>query len=210
MTSLDFAFDYARDASTALNWRSITDRALISENLRTNADVIGGEMVHAKSVEERKYFFKQVERVYTRLAVIDLLTAREAESKFEYVGREQAWCRSVLNGMAELITTAVLDSEVRMDRLAQAQSAALNLERLRDVFEHGRDGRLLVLSKTVAEMDLTRAGEMYHALYEVTKMAKGFEGHQSAEDEKGADDIFARGHKLLRRELGLDKESGRR
>ncbi len=60
LKSLDFAYDYARDASTALNWRLPDDRARISENLRTNADVVGAEMVHAKSAEERKYFFRQV------------------------------------------------------------------------------------------------------------------------------------------------------
>ncbi len=43
MKSLDFTFDYARDASTALNWQLTADRARIRENLRTNADVLAAE-----------------------------------------------------------------------------------------------------------------------------------------------------------------------
>jgi hypothetical protein len=201
------SFDYARDASTSLNWRDRADRIHISQNLRTNAGVLGAEMVYARSAEERSWYLKQVERVYSGLAVCDLVTAREAEVKAEEEERRAIWCGSVLEGMAAALKGAAMNPDGRADLLLQAQSTARSLTSFRDVFFDGRYGRLLKMSETVAEMDLDRAAGLYHALYEVLKMAEGFEQDKSPEAEECSNDIFAGGHKLLRRELGLGKES---
>ncbi len=72
------AFDYARDASTALNWANGTHRAVIAQNLRTNAEVIAAEYLGATTPEERMHLLHQMQRVYTRLAVCDMDAARDA------------------------------------------------------------------------------------------------------------------------------------
>jgi len=166
-------------------------------------------MVYARSAEERAWYLKQVERVNSRLAVCDLLLAREAEVKAQEEERRAIWCGSALEGLAAALKAAAMNPDDRADLLLQAQSTARGLTSFRDVFSEGRYGRLLKMSETVAEMDLDRAAGLYHALYEVLKMAEGFEQDQNPEAEDCSNDIFAGGHKLLRRELGLDKGSGR-
>lgn len=200
---------YALDASTALNWRDFNDRVLISENLRTNAEVLAGEIINARSPQERMWFLRDLAWVYRRLAVCDMVMARDVERRMDDEEKQAKYVSFTLEKMADMLEEANVSPEHGMDRdylvLAKAFALLLREEELDGFFTSGPWGGLGRLAGTVADVDIDTALKERHAFPQIIKMARMIPADQGVDEEKIESQIFRDGLKLFRRHQGLEK-----
>lgn len=204
-------FDHARRASTGLSWGSSVDRVFIANNLLVARDEL---LEQGESTPESEDRLHRLSRVQDRLAVCEMVRAREFRAQLaEQEAARDARARAALNMMVHGLKLAVLQENVRWGHFEWAKASALELKDrgLMGRFRTGRYAALAELAVTVAEMDVHEAVKMYHAIYEVMQMVNFIEPETRIDDDDPSSTawIFKKGHRLLRRELKLDKESGR-
>ncbi|WP_414463389.1 hypothetical protein [Hyphomicrobium sp. DY-1] len=199
----------ALDASTALNWAESKDRALIHENLLTNSEVLAGEIINARSPEERMWFMNDLAWVYRRLAVCDMLAARDVERRMDDEENRSKYVSFTLEKMADMLEEANMSPAAGMDRhylvIAKAFAMRLGEEKVDGWFTDGPWGGLGRLSGTVAAMDIDTALRERHAFPELIKMARMIPPGQGVDEEKIESQIFRDGLRLFRRHQGLEK-----
>jgi hypothetical protein len=200
---------FARDASTGLSWLVPEDRVLIAINLRSNAEILAGEILLAKSPKERIALLDDLQRVYTRLAVCDMDAARKAERRIEAEMQRDAVCRITLEKMADMVEDANMGAQLPRNFLVMGQAYArlIRDEKLDDWFSTGPYSGLGRLALTVADLDIDTALKEREALPELVRMARMIPLDQGVDEEKIESQIFRDGLKMFRRHQGLEKES---
>ncbi len=198
---------YAQDASTALNWADERHRVLIAENLRTNADVLAAEILATPSADDRAAMYRDLARVYTRLAACDMDRARVAERNIGHDMQRESICRITLEKMADMTEEPAVDDRGARPYLEMAQAFArlIQEERLADFFSTGPYSGLGRLALTVAELDIDKALKGRAALPELVRMARMIPLDQGVDEEKIESQIFRDGLRLFRRHQGLEK-----
>ena len=148
----------AHDASSALNWADPVHRARISENLRSNAEILIEEIHATKLGADRAALFHDLSRVYSRLAVCDLDAARQAEGRIRMETQRDNLCRLTLEKMADMLEEMCWTAEKDMQRhymvLAHAFGRTIGQEGLTGWFDKGPIGALNRLAGTGAEVDV--------------------------------------------------------
>lgn len=198
---------YALDASTALNWADETDRVLISQNLRSNAEVLAAEILMSRNPAERVGMLRDLERVYTRLAVCDMDAARKVERQIESERKKDTLCRITLEKMADVLEEPSEGGAIARNWIVMGQMFArlIRDEKLDGWFSTGPYSGLGRLALTVAEVDLDGAVKEREAFPELIKMARMIPLDQGVDEEKIESQIFRDGLRLFRRHQGLEK-----
>lgn len=198
---------FALDASTGLSWSDENDRVLIAQNLRTNAEVLAGEIVQAKPLHERVLMLGDLQRVYTRLAVCDMDAARKAERRIETEMQKDALCRITLEKMADMVEEPCSGDDMARNFLVMGQAFArlIRDEKLDGWFSTGPYSGLGRLALSVADLDIDSALKEREAFPELIKMARMIPLDQGVDEEKIESQIFRDGLQLFRRHQGLEK-----
>lgn len=198
---------YALDASTGLSWADENDRALIAQNLRTNAEVLAGEILLAKSPDERVAMLLDLQRVYTRLAVCDMDAARKAERRIETEMQKDTLCRITLEKMADMVEEPCSGDDMARNFLVMGQAFArlVRDEKLDNWFSTGPYSGLGRIALTLAELDIDQAVKEREAFPELVKMARMIPLDQGVEEGRIESQIFRDGLLLFRRHQGLEK-----
>lgn len=209
-TSLKTCF--ARDASTSLNWADENDRALIGQNLRSNADVLMSEIVVCKVPMERRSMLEDLSRTLTRLAVCDMDEARKSERRIEVEMQRDSVCRITLEKMADALEEANMGAELPRNFFVLGQMFArlIRGEKLDDWFSTGPYSGLGRLALTVAEMDIDNALKEREAFPELIRMARMIPLEQGVDEEKIESQVFRDGLNIFRRHQGLDQQCPKR
>lgn len=200
---------YAQDASTALNWADVSHRVLIAENLRTNGDVLAAEILATSSAKDRVAMYRDLARIYTRLAACDMDRVRIAEKDIGMEMQRDSLCRLTLEKMADMLEETCLTADPALQRdymvIAHAFGRTISEEGLSGWFNNGPMGALNRLAGTVADLDIDQALGERHAFPEIIKMARMIPVDQGVDEEKIESQIFRDGLRLFRRHQGLEK-----
>lgn len=198
---------YWRDASTALNWADENDRVFISQNLRTNAEVLAAEIMMSKVSAERRDMLDDLSRTYTRLAVCDMDAASKAERHIGVEMQKDTLCRITLEKMADMLEEPCDGQAMARSFLEMGQRFArvVRDEKLADWFSTGPYSGLGRLALTVAEVDLEKALKEREAFSALIQSARMIPLEQSVDAEEIEAQIFRDGLKLFRRHQGLEK-----
>jgi hypothetical protein len=216
---------YARDASTALDWSIPRHRAVISENLRTNAEVLAAEYLNTTTPGARMAVHHQMQRVYMRLAVCDMVAAREAEQALADEKKRDTFCRITLEHMADAFDNAVtayplpddaplsdaarqrIKSIVRVQLDAGKRLANTVVQHnLENCYTTGPYAGLGRLAQTAGRMELKIALKVPEAFSAMCGMARAIPVDTSPDAQVIQAQMFRDGLKLLRRDLGMDNE----
>lgn len=200
--------NFARDASTALNWADPTHRASIGENLRTNAEVLAAEILNAKSSSERIVMLTDLQRVYTRLAVCDIDKARTCEDNIETERNRDTLCRITLEKMSDMMDEADHpDKEYARNFVVMGKAFArlIGKEGLADFFSTGPYSGLGRFALTIPQCDVDKMLKERDAMSAICKMARMIPVTQSVDAEEIEAQVFRDGLTLFRRHQGLEK-----
>lgn len=166
---------FARDASTAFNWASREDRAAISINLRTNAEVIAGEILATRG-HERFARLKELQRVYTRLAICDMAAARDIERSLTPSRNNDKVAIVLLEHMADALDLdepSLEDADPRI-RLMIARDCAhqLRLVELEEWFSTGPFAGLSMISRALPDPASDDQDQLLPRLFQLVDLAR--------------------------------------
>lgn len=186
---------FASLASTGLNWADGKDLLSIARNLRNTTEVISA-LIHAAPGSERVPLLHELQRVYIRLAVCDMASARSAELEIQKTEQRDSLCRIALEKMADMFDD-VGDAETvfQAKGLMTAAKAFARLvlnENLNAWFEQGPYAGLGMVTKLVAPADQQTLLENSGALKDLCWNARAIPRGKTPADDDLQCQIFSR------------------